>query len=186
MPSSIVELSPQVATRPLPKVLVVKNDPVSPPGVAELWYTSPCTAELSLGFRVCVVPSLMLLDETVPKVPLSTGLLLSEMATGVSSLMSLTSTENPNGSLESTLLLVIRSLATPTESMPSLLRSLPLWSVMRNSPPPFCTNVMTAVFSDADSATFGSGSTNTLKLDRSRSPPPPYVMVSPGGSVSSE
>ncbi len=34
VPSSMSELSPQIATRPLPNVLVAKKAPVLPPGVA--------------------------------------------------------------------------------------------------------------------------------------------------------
>ena len=53
------------------------------------------------------------------------------------------------------------------ESQPSLLRSLPVWSEIRNRPPPFCTNCMTAVFSAELSTMLGSGSTNASKCDRS-------------------
>ena len=83
------------------------------------------------------------------------------------------STEKPNGSVLSTPLFVIRSLMISGESQPSLLRSLPVWSETRNSPPPFWTNFMTAVFSDALSTTFGSGSTNSSKFCRSSAPPVP-------------
>ena len=130
-----------------------------------------------------MLPLRMMLPVTVPNGPLTTGLVVSWIATGFSLAMFTASTLNPNGSVLSTPLLDIRSLAMRTESQPSLLRSLPVWSTTRRNPPPFWTNRRIAVFSEALSGEFGSGITNSSKLARSSAPPPPYVMVFPGGSV---
>ena len=42
-----------------------------------------------------------------------------------------------------------------------------LWSEIMKRPPPFCTNVITAVFSAVVSRMLGSGSTKVLKFCRS-------------------
>jgi hypothetical protein len=173
VPSSIGELSPQMATRPEPNVEVLKNAPVVPDWLALGRQTSPRTFGLSDGCRVCVLPSRMMLPVTVPKEPLTTGLLASWMATAFSLLMSTESSLKPNGSVLSTPLLLNRSLAMRTESQPSLLRSLPVWSTIRKNPPPFWMNRMIAVFSAALSGELGSGITNSSKLARSRAPDPP-------------
>ncbi len=83
--------------------------------------------------------------------------------------------EKPNGSVESTLLFVIRSFRISTASSPSLLRSAPVWSEIMNRPPPFLTNVMIAVFSAVVNSVFGSGRTSVSKFDRSVVDEPPYV-----------
>src|SRR5882757_9286487 len=56
VPSSMVELSPQIATRPLPNVLLTTNAPVVPDWFAVLSQTSPFAFALSAGCRVKVVP----------------------------------------------------------------------------------------------------------------------------------
>ena len=94
------------------------------------------------------------------------------MATGLSVLTFTASTLTPNGSVLSTPLLVSRSLTIATESQPSLFRSLPVSSTMRNRPP-CCTNCMMAVFSAVLNRMLGSGITNSSKFARSRAAPPP-------------
>jgi hypothetical protein len=136
-------------------------------------HTSPRTLGLSDGCSVWVLPLRMMLPVTVPKPPLSTGLLGSWMATAFSLAMFTASTPKPNGSVLSTPLLLNRSFAMRTESQPSLLRSLPVWSTIRKNPPPFCTNRRIAVFSAALSGELGSGITNSSKFARSRAPDPP-------------
>src|SRR5262249_16308292 len=120
VPSSIGELSPQIATRPEPKVEVLKNAPVVPDWLAEGRQTRPRRVGLSDGCRVCVLPSRMMLPVTVPEPPDSTGLLASWTATAFSLAMSTASSPKPNGSVLSTPLLLNRSLAMRTESQPSL------------------------------------------------------------------
>src|SRR5882757_1476115 len=118
VPSSMVELSPQIATRPLPNVLVTKNALLLP-GVEVLRYTRPLTLGLSAGLRVKVVPLAIRLCLTLPKEPFSTALDESVIATGWSELMFFRSTEKPNGSVLSTPLLVMMSLMIFGESQPS-------------------------------------------------------------------
>src|SRR5690348_4775452 len=144
VPSSTVELSPQTATLPTPKVLVVKKAPVVPDWLADGRHTRPLTLALSAGCRVWVLPLRMILPVTVPNGPCSTGLALSPAATGFSLAMFTASTLNPNGSVSSTPLFVNRSFAIRTESQPSLSRSLPVWSTTRKKPPPFWTKCMMA------------------------------------------
>ncbi|GHG35568.1 hypothetical protein GCM10018980_06150 [Streptomyces capoamus] len=74
------------------------------------------TPALSAGLRVAVVPLAIRLLVTVPKEPCSTGFVLSPMADGWSEPMLSESMEKPNGSVESTLLFVIRSLRISTAS----------------------------------------------------------------------
>ncbi len=120
-----------------------------------------------------MVPLRMIEPVTLPKEPFSTGSVVSVIARGLSVVMFSRSTEKPNGSVLSTLLVVSRSLMMAGESQPSLLRSLTVWSEIRNRPPPFWTNFITAVFSASLSRTLGSGSTNSSKLARSSAPPVP-------------
>ncbi len=133
----------------------------------------PLTWGLSVGLRVKVVPERRIEPVTVPKGPCRTGSAASLTARGLSVEMFLTSTEKPNGSLLFTPLLVNRSLMIAGESQPSLLRSLWLWSEMRNSPPPFCTKRTIADFSAAEKRMFGSGITKVSKLARSSAAPVP-------------
>ena len=110
---------------------------------------------------MAVVPLRMIVPVTAPNGPLSTA--SEEPSTsGFSEEMFSESIENPNGSP-----VPIRSLSTCTESAPSLLRSLPVWSLIMNRPPPAWTKFRMAVFSAAVNSTFGSGSTNALNFDRS-------------------
>jgi hypothetical protein len=128
----------------------------------------------------------MIVPVTVPNGPLMIGSPPANvpMRLGFSLLMSRTSMLSPNGSDESMVFVVIRSLSTLTESAPSLLRSLPLWSLIMNSPPPDWTNCMIAVFSAAVNRMFGSGSTNALKCDRSSALDAlPNVIAPVGGNV---
>ena len=128
VPSSIGELSPQYATRPDPNPLVTTAAPVVPEAEEPDRNTSPRTAELSAGLSVAVVPDRMIVPVTWPNGPAMIGspAALAPMTFGLSVEMVETSIENPNGSVESTELFVIRSLSIFTESAPSLLRSLPL------------------------------------------------------------
>ena len=95
---------------------------------------------------------------TVPKGPCSTGSVLSLMARGLSVPMF----EQVDGEAERVggVDAVVGHQVVDDrdgESQPSLLRSLPVWSEIRNSPPPFCTNFMIAVFSAALSSDVGLG-----------------------------
>ena len=92
----MAELSPHTATRPAPKVLVVKNAPVVPDWLAPVRHTRPFTFGLSAGCSVCVLPLRMMLPVTVPNCPLRTVLVESWTAAGLSLATFTASTENPN------------------------------------------------------------------------------------------
>ncbi len=114
VPSSTGEVSPQNATRPLPKVLVAKKAPVVPEWPVR--YSRPLTEGLSARRSVAVVPLAIRLLLTLPKGPCSTGSALSLTAAGKSEPTLRVSTVMPNGLVASTELLLIRSLKTSTAS----------------------------------------------------------------------
>ncbi len=72
----------------------------------------------------------------------------------------------------------MRLFSTSTESAPSLSRSLPWWSLIMNSPPPFWTKARIALFSADVNRTFGSGRTSTSMPVSAAD-----VIEAPGGSV---